>query len=209
MMERKEQHKGKIYYCEDKEVLSHLTRSDGALVTYQPTDSPCVGLDCDETGRAIETELLFGAWYLARNGFRRVDWGGQAVAYRESALRIFLFIHQPNNDLRAQFQAADQYLKNLKKYTLQVKYERDYPLPEAPVIMEFFDMEKSDCMEWPTYLTRKCEFITLWPVHDSGFGWHFIVINGISKMKEDYLIKLCRQFHCQLIEARHYNLPRW
>jgi hypothetical protein len=173
-------------------------------------DSPCVGLDCDETGRAIEAEVLTSAWYLADNGFRRVDRGGQAVAYRDSTLRIPLFAHAPNDELRAQFRAAELYFRELTIHKLRERYKKDAEAPKLPEILKLFDItEPPDFTELLQFLAINCEFITLWPVHGSGFGWHFIVINGTKDFKDDCLWKLAERFHCRWIEASPAELPRW
>jgi hypothetical protein len=208
-MQGEERQKGTIYYCEDRVVVSHVTQSEGALVTYQPADSPCVGLNCDETGRAIEADVLAGAWYLTDKGFRRVDRGGQAVAYRDSVLRTPLFIHIPNDELQAQFRDTDLYFKKLAVHKLKERYQKPSEPPDVPEILKCYDVKDLDFTRLATFLESKCAFITLWALHDSGFGWHFIVFNGTKKFGHDCLGKLAKRFRCRRIDASPAELPRW
>lgn len=203
--------KGTIYVCRDRLVTSHVTQSEAALVTYQPPGmSPCVGFDCDSTGRAIEAKVLAGSWYLAQQGFRRVGPDGQHAAFREAVLRFPLFIHGPGEVLLGQFRRSGTYFRDIGLHKLRERYGRGSAPPVVPEVIGYYPRKGDfDFTMLAGYIADKCDFATLWTLPGSGFGWHFIVLNGRRSFDVEFLPKLAEQFDCDWLEVRPTALPRY
>ena len=108
-----------------------------------------------------------------------------------------------------QFRGVENYYKEIKIHQLNMRYGRPATEPKKPKILEPMDPASPNYRTVAGMLLDKCSSITVWPIYDSGFGWHFVAISGEKNYMNQMLRPLSVEYECDLLEVKLLEIPCW